>query len=391
MKNILYISLVLMFLYSCAGANYYLKQGNYDAAILTAVKKLRKNPKKADKHILALETAFNINKVQILDRIEFLKLDGSPESWVEIHDLYAELDDYQKAVKPFLPLYIEKEFREADITLIDVNEELIDAKLKAANFLYAKGEQLLAKNSKLTAREAFDYFQKVKSYYGNFKDVDARIDESYTKGLNHVLVGYSNHSNMIIPEEFMNNISQIDERAFDDFWVKYHLNQNDRTSYDYIIEVHVTNVDIGPEQVNNSNYIDKKTIEDGRQYVLDENGNVAKDEEGNDITEPAYSEINAIVYTTEQTKVGTLAGVVQYKKNNGAVFKNFTFQENLLFKNFFASFQGDQRALSKDSKNIIGGQGVPFPSDLQMVMDASEIIKNTTYNIIKNNQDLVID
>lgn len=391
MRNILYISTLLLFLSSCVGANYYLKQGNYDAAINTAVAKLRKNPKKADKHILALETAYNINKNQILDRIEFLKLDGSPESWVEIHDLYAQLDAHQKAVKPFLPLFIQKEFRNADIQLINVNDELIDAKQKAASFLYAKGEQLLSNNSKQDARTAYGYFQKVKEYYGNFKDVDAKTQEAYNKGLNHVLVGYSNHSNMIIPQSFMNNISQIDERALDDFWVKYHVDQNDRSTYDYLIEVHVTNVDIGPEQVNNSSVIDKKTIEDGRQYVLDDNGNVVKDEEGNDVTEPAYTEINAIVYSTSQTKVGTLGGVIQYKKVNGTVFKNFPFQENLVFKNNFASFQGDKRALSAQSKKIIGGQAIPFPSNLQMVMDASEIIKNRTYGIIKSNQGLVLN
>ena len=310
---------------------------------------------------------------------------------MEIHDLYAELDNHQKAVKPFLPLFIQKEFRNADIDLINVNEELIDAKQKAASFLYAKGEQLLSTNSKIDARTAYSYFQKVKEYYGNFRDVDTKTQEAYNKGLNHVLIGYSNHSNMIIPQEFMNNISQIDERAFDDFWVKYHVDQNARSTYDYLIEVHVTNVDIGPEQVNNSSTIDKKTIEDGRQYVLDDKGNVAKDEEGNDITEPAYSEISAIVYSTSQTKVGTLSGVVQYKKINGTVFKNFPFQENLIFKNNFSTFQGDKRALSAQSKKIIGGQGVPFPSNLQMVMDASEIIKNRTYSIIKSNQGLVVN
>ena len=130
-------------------------------------------------------------------------------------------------------------------------------------------------------------------------------------------------------------------------------------------------------------------MQDGFEYVLDANGNVAKDSLGNDITEAKYKEIAATVYKTEQTKVGMLDGEVSYMRANGNVFQSFPFQENLVFKNHFATFKGNRAALSKESKTIIGGQGLPFPSDIQMVMDASEIINNKTFYLIKNNQGLV--
>lgn len=392
MKALLYlqIGLVAIILHACIGANYYVKQGNYDAAINVAVQKIRNNPKKADKHIVALEQAWKIERTSILERIGFLKIEGSPESWVEIHALYAEIDAYQNRIKPFLPLFIKKEFRNADIEIIDVKLELVDAKMKAASFMYAKGEELLGKDSKLQAREAFLHFQKVKEYYGSFKDVDSKIEEAYNKGQNHILLAYSNHSQMIIPQEFMNNLSRINESSLNTTWTKYHLNANDRAAYDFLIEVHVTNVDLGPEQVNNTSYVDQKQVQDGFQYVLDANGNVAKDSLGNDMKEPAFKNISAKVFRTEQTKVGFLAGEVQYKKGNGTVFQSFPYQESLVFKNFFATYQGDVKALSNDSKKIIGGQALPFPSNLQMVMDASEIIKNKTYGLIQGSQNLVI-
>jgi hypothetical protein len=393
MKALLYIQIVLVALvmHACIGANYYLKKGNYDAAINFAVQKIRNNPKKADKHILALEEAWKIERTGIIERIAFLKLDGSPESWVEIHNLYAEIDGYQSAMKPYLPLFINKEFRNADIEIIDVKVELIDAKMKAASFMYAKGEELLAKDSKMYAREAFLHFQKVKEYYGSFKDVDTKIDEAYNKGQNHILLEYSNHSQLIIPQEFMNNLSRINETSLNTTWTKYYLNSNDRTAYDYLIEVYVSNFDIGPEQLNNTSYIDEKKVQDGFQYVLDANGNVAKDSLGNDLKEPAFKNISAKVFRTEQTKIGVLSGVVQYKKGNGTVFQNFPYQESLVFRNFFATYQGDPKALSNDSKKIIGGQALAFPSNLQMVMDASEIIKNKTFGLIQGNQNFVLN
>jgi hypothetical protein len=320
-----------------------------------------------------------------------LKLHGNPESWITIHTLYDEMDRIQSAIKPVLPLFIRSEFRNADIKIIDVKQELADAKLKAATFMYAKGETNLAKNSKQSAREAFSNFQEVKLLYSTFKDVDSKIDEAFEKGQNHILIGYSNHSQMIIPQEFMNNLSRYDEKTLDGLWTKFHLNSNDRSSYDYLIEVHVTKVDIGPEQVNNTSYTDKARIQDGFEYVLDGKGNVDKDSLGNDIKVPVYKDITATVFKTEQTKVGILAGVVEYKRANGTVFQSFPYQENLIFKNFFATFQGNKNALSKESKAILGGQALPFPSNLQMVMDASELIKAKTFNLIQSNQNILLN
>lgn len=393
MKPLCYLQIFLVSILftACTGANFYLKQGNYDAAVNYAIQKLRKNPRKADKDILALEQAWKIEQAKILDRIEDLKLEGSPDAWVEIHARYAEIDAYQKAITPVLPLFIKKEFRNADINIINVKQELVDAKLKAANFMYAKGMDLLAKNDKFAAREAFAHFQKVRDYYGTFKDVDEKIEESYNKGQNHILIAYRNNTQLIIPQQFMNNLGQYDEAQLNGVWTKYYKDPAARASFDYLIEVHILNVNIGPEQVNNTSYVDRQEVEEGFQYVMDANGNVAKDSLGNDIKEPAYVSIAASVYRTEQTKVGILNGVVEFKRGNGSVFQNFPFQENLVFRNNFATFQGNPKALSKASKAIIGGEGIPFSSDLQMVMDASEIIKNKSFSLILNNNGLVMN
>jgi hypothetical protein len=392
MKSSLYFQIIFLAftLNACIGPNYYTKRGNYDAAISFALVKIQKHPRKADKHILALEQAWKIEQTKITERIEFFKLDGSPKSWVQIYGLYLEIDAHQSSIAPHLPLYISKEFRYADIEIVGVKSALIDAKLKAANFMFAKGEDLLAKNTKLSARDAFLHFQKVKEYYGTFRDVDAKIDQAYNLGQHHILVSYSNHSQMIIPQEFMNNLNRIDANALNTTWTKYHLNSNDFITYDYFIEVFVSNVDIGPEQVNNNSYVDKKQIQNGFQYVLDPNGNVAKDSSGNDVKELAHKNITATVYRTEQIKVGILAGVVNYVRSDGTVFQSFPFQENLVFKNLFVTFQGDAQALSAESQGMIGGQGLPFPMNLQMVMDASEIIKNRTFGLMQGNQNLVL-
>lgn len=388
--NILIFGLALS-LTGCATANFHLKQGNYQAAIQTAAEKLRKNPKKADKHIIALEQAWKIEQSSLLNTIEELRLQGRPENWVRIHELYARLDYYQKLVGPVLPLFIEKEFRNADIVIIDVKQELADTKLKAAEYLYARGLELMQPNNKQSMRQAYYQFQKVKDFYQSFNDIDAMLEETYNAGQNHILIGYSNNTNMIIPQQFMTNLQAYDERALNSEWTKYTRNEKDRSDYDYIIEVHLTAVDVGPEQVKQTSYTDQQQIQDGFQYVLDQNGNVLKDTLGNDIKEPRYVTIEAVVTQSEQVKVGTLQGVVEYKRPNGQVIQNFPFREDLVFQNFFATYTGNKKALSEESIRKLGGQPIPFPSDIQMVMDASEIIKTKTFNLIRGNTGLVVN
>lgn len=389
MKNLIYFSFIIVLLGSCSLANQYLKNGNYQAAIEVGAKKMMKNPKKADKTILAIERAFKIEKSRILGKINQLKIDGSPENWVSIYNLYRQLDQYQRVLKPVLPMFIKKEFRNADIDIVNIDQDLADTKLKAAEFLYLEADKLLAQNNKIAAREAYGRYKKVKELQSNFRDVDARIRESYAKGQNNILVNYTNNSQLIIPQQFITNLSRYNIKDLDTEWTKYFFDKTAVAKFDYAIEVRVQNINIGPEQIRESQYEDIKKVQDGEQYVLDGKGNVAKDTLGNDITEPRYINIKALITRTEQTKIGSLSGVVEFKDVNKRTFKSLPYREDLVFQNFFATMQGDQRALSKESQQLLGGRPQAFPTDIQMVMDAAELIKASTFNIIKSNVKLV--
>jgi hypothetical protein len=386
----LFFAIALLF-FSCASPSKYVKQGNYNAAIYSATKKLRKSGGKGDKHIVALETAFNAEKRNMLNRIEQLQLEGQPSSWVTIHGLYSRLDGYQNAISPLLPLFIQRDFRNADIKLININNELNETKLKASEYLYASGERLLAENNKMAARQAYAKFRQVKDFYTDFKDVDAKINEAYNKGQNHILIQYFNQTQMVIPQDFFNNLMLYDERLLNSQWTKFTKVKDDNMTYDYLIDVVLNVIDIGPDQIRENTYTDTKLVQDGMKYVLDDRGNVKKDEEGNDVREPNMVNVMANVTMVDQTKVGTLTGTVMYKHGNGQAYRNFPFREDLVFKNQFATFQGNKDALSTESLKRVGGRFVPFPSNMQLVMDASEIIKNKSLNLIKANTNLVLN
>ena len=78
----------------------------------------------------------------------------SPYSYLGLWRARKLAEHYQipLKLKPVLPMFIKKEFRNADIELININQELADTKLKAAEYLYVKAESLLSQNNKISAR-----------------------------------------------------------------------------------------------------------------------------------------------------------------------------------------------------------------------------------------------
>lgn len=385
---ILFLAGLTIELSSCSSSQYHLKQGNYDAAIHAAVKKLRRKPT-AQKDIRVLEAAYNAEKNAIFNRVEQLRLEGQPSSWVSIHRLYDRLDLYQKKVQPLLPLFLKKEFRNADIPITNINQELAETRMKASKFLFADGVRLMQQNNKFSAREAYYNFRQVKELTPDYEGIDEHLSEAYNKGQNHILIRYYNESHLIMPQAFMANLMQYDERLLNSEWAKFTKQEQDGQRFDYYVDVIIQNIQISPEQMRESQYTDTKQVEDGFKYVLDNNGNVKKDANGNDMKEPKYKTISAVVTQASQSKAGSLMGTVVYANSKGNPIKSFPFREDLIFQNNFAGFQGNREALSAESLKKIGGRFLPFPSDIQLVMDASEIIKNKSLHLIKANTNMV--
>ena len=130
---------------------------------------MQRKDKLKTKDVLALEPSFRNEQSRLLDEIDNLKRDGSPQAWKKIYAKYEELDRLQKAIEPHLPLYVNKEFREAEIYLADLTEEITDAKIKATEVLYAEVQQLLATQQKSDARLAYAKCQDIVNLMPNIR------------------------------------------------------------------------------------------------------------------------------------------------------------------------------------------------------------------------------
>lgn len=373
----------IVLLLACASSEKYLQKGQYEKAIDKSVKKLRKDPGN-EKELYVLKEAYGKAQDFDKDRVDFLEKEGREENYVEIYDMYVRLDRRQDKIKT-LPSSVLREF-----TLVNYDDRLIASKEQAAEASYSLGVDYLERGGKENARRAYREFETTKSIYSNYKDVDARLSQARYEGTNQVLFVIENNSESVLPTRFDQELRKIGLADLNDTWIQYSVYEDEEIEYDYFVVLNIQDIIVSPEQITKEKYTDSKEIQDGTKYVLDENGNVKKDSLGNDIREPNFITVEAEVTETRQYKEGIVGGTIEYINiDTDQLVKREDISVTAFFEHFSANYSGDRRALSKESKERVEVNQLAFPSNESLLMDAAELLKEKTKDVMYRNRGLL--
>ncbi len=388
-KSLLFLFVITIILSSCGSSRKQLEKGNYDAAIATAVRQLRKDPKDA-KQAETLERSFKIVNDQDNERIRFLKMEGRPQNWDEIYLVYKRMSDRQALVKTVMP--VEVNGRPVEIPFADYLTEMIAAKKKSADYYYAHGNELMKSGLKDSYRQAFAEFLRAKEYVGDYEGIDNKIQEAKYLGMSRVFVSLQNTTMIKFPKEFEEDLLTVDLQALNSEWVEFHtINLDEKINYDYFINVNVRNIAVSPDQTSQSDSVVKRDVEDGFQYKLDAKGNVMRDTSGNDIKIKKYKTLQCALISTLQTKSCRIEGDIEtIQVNPNKVLKKDPMGAQSTFENISARAVGDVGALKASQLQRTKTQIVPFPSDIEMVMRCADNLKNAIRGSIQSNRRLII-
>lgn len=365
-----------------------MQKGNYDAAITKSVEKLRKD-RSDTKNIDILEQAYKIALEQDNERIRLLKMEGKPQNWDEIYLIYKKMNDRQSMVRTVLPL--QSGNKTVDFPYVDYMDEMVIAKNKAADYYYAHGMELMENGTKEAYRQANAEFARAKEYVGDYEGLDRLLEETRYLGISRVLVQVDNSSSINFPPEFEADLLALDLPRLDREWVEYHTRQLDEnTEFDYIVSVLIKAVMVSPDNTFQKDTLIKREIEDGFQYVLDDNGNVMKDTLGNDIKVKKYKEVQCALIETVQTKECLIEGdveIITLKPNR--VLKKDPLTADSYFEHISARAIGDTEALLPNQLAKTQSEPVPFPSDGEMVMRCSEALKMGIKTAMERNRRFI--
>lgn len=379
--SVLLLSFTLIL--GCASSEKLLQRGQYDKAIEKSVKKLRKNPGK-DKELYVLKEAYTKANGFDLDQIAYLEKEDRSDNYLEIYTLYQRLDRRQDRVKT-LPSKLLNQFE-----MVNYDDELIASKEQAAEVSYQTGLEYLARGDRESARMAYYEFDRVRSLYNDYKDVNTKIQEARFLGTNQVLYVIENNSEVLLPERFDEELRKIALTELNSQWIQYSVYEDEEIEYDYFIVLDIKDIVVSPERIDRETYRESVEIQDGMKYVLDERGNVKKDSLGNDIREPNMIVVSAEITETRQCKEGTVAGSVDYiDLRSDQLVKTENIAVTTLFEHFSGTFSGDERALSDESSKLVGVDMIDFPPNELMLLDAADLLKEKSKEIIYRNKGLL--
>ncbi len=387
MKKIVYLLSILFILASCGGSKKYLDQGDYNTAVYKAVKSLQKNETK-EKNILTLKEAYPKANELDLKRIAQLKLEGAPDSWDRIYQLYQGLDARQELVKTVAPLNLNGQ--EIDFEYSDYQKNIIESKLRAAQYHYSNAKQLMQKDDQASNRKAYESLMKVKGYYATYEDVDELLIEAKQLGTSHVLISIRNDSQYNFDRTYLAELLNFGIGDLNSTWKNYYTNYNENINYDYDVIINLTNFNFSEAIRERSEYVDKKQIKDGWEYELDAKGNVKKDSLGNDIKKEKFKTIECKVIKEVQKKSLTIIASIQYiNKYNNQVVGTSRVEAVNNFIHESATALGNMDALSDISKEAIKKTAVPFPTNEDMVNKVQVSLRENIKNSIKNNSNYI--
>ena len=383
MKKLSYLLILSFLIISCTSSQKMLERGQYDRAIDRATEKLMKKPNNS-KELGVLKEAYELANMFDKERIEFLELEGREESWVEIYELYEQLNWRQNKIRR-LPTQVRNEF-----TFYNYDSQIIESKMAAAEISYKRGLDYLERGDKMSARQAYYEFDRAARIYPGFEDVDQKLYESHQMGINHALYFIENNSGMVLPEFFDVEMKKTTLKDLNTHWLNFDTYENENIDYDYFLVLNITEIAFSPETVERKIYSESREIQDGMRYELDSNGNVKKDSTGTDIRVPNMVTVTAEITESEQKKTAFVAGSLDiYDLRTDQLLRTESASVEAVFQHRYGEFTGNRNALSEETAKIIGGRAVPFPGNEQMLMDATDLLKDRSKSVISRNRRLL--
>ena len=388
MKNflLLLLSLIILSCGSTQTATNQIQSGNYVDAFNTSVAELNKDKTKKSnqKLIPILKEAYTKAAQTDLDEIKTLQKSNTPINLKKIYGNYLNLDIRQDEVRALQPLYFEG--NEVAFAFDDYTNKIQTAKSKYSEILYKNATASL-KGNQMDARNAYALLEDLMYINPDYKtNLNALLQQAKSKGSSFVLVTLKNNVKAV-SNDSIKDLSSINNANFNNQWVIYHNQKQRNVNYNYQVYVSLDKLTFEPENTLQETVPQEAKIQDGYQYQLDANGNVMKDDKGNDIKVAKYIVVKAEVALYQQNKSSKLEGsiIINDLVKKSTLSTNPTFGE-AKFQHIYGKYKGDQRAIDQKYYDALKSTEVPYPKDFEFVKYSVSNFKQKITELLSQQQ-----
>lgn len=342
-----YIALgILLFMLGCSSGKRSFERGNYDQAVFTAVNRLQKDPDNA-KALQTLRQAYRYAEEGHLTNVQELAASPDPLRWERVLQEYETLNRLADAILR-CPACRQTVGEQQKYTA-----QLHDTRLKAADARYARGQQLLGEKNRLSAKQAYQDFERAEALVPGFKDARQKIEEAYWAAVLKVVVepvAVQRGTYELSNEYFQNKIFEYLQRYERSSFIKFYTPQEARSRKFVPDQVLTLSFD---DFVVGQTYLKEKEIEVTRDSVKI-SGPKEKD---------VYATVKAKYISFEKTI--SSSGMLDFRVMDWTT-KNIITQEKMpgtfVWRDEWATYKGDERALTDTHKKMVNRKESPNPA-----------------------------
>jgi hypothetical protein len=340
-------------LFSCSTGKKALQKGDYANAVFKSVERLRGNPDNKNA-ISTLRNAYPLATSTLEVEIEDILLSNDPSKYGIAADKYQLLNDMADEIRR----------SPAAIKIIPnpktYSTQLTATKDKAAEEAYSNGVRLLNEGDRLSAKDAFYEFQACLEYNPKYKDArKLMLDAKELATLKVVVEPISVPGRYKLNSDFFFNdlLTQLNNDQSFEFIQLIDSKDADRyRTIDHILSMQFFEFQVGAtkDEKSEKEFTSKDSVKVGTATVNGQQVDV-------------YNRVKA-TFTSNKRMVSS-SGTLQVKildAYNKKILENKVFPGSFVWQTEWASYNGDQRALSKEQLDLCQKkpEAPPAPQDL---------------------------
>ena len=358
MKLNLYSFFILcsILLFSCKSAEKLYQKGRYDEAVHLAAKKLQKKPGNADL-IDVLQNAYRFAVNEHESNIRNLSNSNSDLRWENIYSEYQQLQGLYEAIRRSPSVF--------DIVQpTDYSSYMSTYKEEAGNARFERGLELMDQNNKESYKQAYYEFQKALALKPGDLSIKQKMDESYENAVSNVVIlplsrfGYQYSTYDFDYHNFNYDILRYLKNNNRSPFVRYYApaeagSRDVRT--DNTVEMRFSDVNIGRyRDQRNTREVSKQVV--AKEIVINKDSVIRE-----------YITVKAKITTTIRTihADGLLQATARDYENRR--IWNDTYRGEYSWTYSFATYTGDERALSDEDKKLINQREQWPPSNDEII------------------------
>lgn len=374
MKKTFYIFIafiVTLVIVGCSTGKKALQKGDYYKATIESVNRLRSAPdnKKAQQVLLQ---SYPLAKDAVLRNIQNALDENRTDKYAVIVREYMSLNQLASSI------YACPKALELIPSPNQYYAELKDAKDLAAAEAYNLGNIALSQNTIQKAREAYYHFIDADSYVNGYKDVTEKIQEALYQATLKVVVSkpitsakYQLSADFFY-DNLMSQMSKVTKNKFVRFYTYQEAKKENLKNPDQLIILDFNDFSIGNvRESKNTTEVSKDSVLVGTTKVNNKNQNV-------------YGTVKAYftVFRREVISGGSLNARIIDAYNNRTL-ENKNFQGSYTWYNEWATFKGDERALTDKQFNMTkNDEAIMPPANQDLFIQFTKPIFDQTVSFV---------